>query len=43
MDQMEHMDSSRDHLETWNGLTKLYIWGSAATAVLLLVMAITLV
>lgn len=42
LEPMEHTNSSRDHLETWSNLTKLFVWGSAITAVVLLIMAATL-
>ena len=43
MEPMEHLNSSRDHLETWSNLTRLISWGTGAIVVLLLVMAATLV
>ncbi|MTI10538.1 aa3-type cytochrome c oxidase subunit IV [Curvivirga aplysinae] len=43
MDQMEHLEASRDHVETWNNLTKLFVWGSVGIALVLAVMGLTLV
>ncbi len=42
LEPMEHTNSSRDHLETWSNLTKLFTWGTAITVVVLLIMALTL-
>lgn len=42
-EEMQYKQSPKDHLKTWEGLTKVSIWTCAAVVLLLVILAITLV
>lgn len=42
MHKLAFQDAPQENLQTWGRVTKLLIYGSAATAILLLIMAATL-
>lgn len=42
MEKLAFENAPQENLQTWNLLVKLLIWGSAGTAILLLILAATL-
>jgi len=40
--EMQHLRAPRENLDTWNRVTKLFLYSSIAIAILLSLMALTL-
>lgn len=40
--QMQHLSAPQENIHTWNNVTRLFLYSSIAIALLLVVMALTL-